>query len=94
MRLERVGNRLQMPSRQMQVDGRVIELSMAEQHLNGPQVGAGFQQVGGEAVPQRVRRDALLDAGRASPPRSRLSRRSSSVIGTSARQLFSMPGNR
>ena len=33
---------------------------MTEQHLNGAQVGAGFQQMGGETVSQGVRVDATV----------------------------------
>ena len=36
---------------------------MAEQDLDGPQVGAGLEQVGGEAVPQGVDGDVLVQAG-------------------------------
>ena len=36
---------------------------MSEKHLDGAQIGAGFQHVRGETVPQRMRRYVLLDAG-------------------------------
>src|SRR5687767_12555153 len=36
---------------------------MAEHLLHGPEVRAAFQQVRGEAVPERVRCDPLLDPG-------------------------------
>ena len=36
---------------------------MAQQDLDGPQVGAGLEQVGREAVAQRVDRDLLAQAG-------------------------------
>jgi hypothetical protein len=35
---------------------------MAEQELDASHIGAAFEQVGGEAVPQRMRGDALVDA--------------------------------
>ena len=35
---------------------------MAEQDLDGPEVGAGLQQMGGEAVPQGVDGDVLAQA--------------------------------
>ena len=35
---------------------------MAEQQLDGAQIGAGFQQVNREGVAQRMRRDRLADA--------------------------------
>src|SRR5215469_10795089 len=45
------------------VKGRGVELGMAEQNLDDADVGVLFQQMRGEAVAQRVRRHALLDAG-------------------------------
>ena len=43
--IQRVGHGAQMPLRQMQVNGRVLELGMAQQQLDRAQVGAGFKQV-------------------------------------------------
>src|ERR1035441_4592030 len=60
---ERTGNRLQMAAGQMQVESGIADLGMAEQYLNGAQVGAGFQHVCREAVAKQMRRHALLDAG-------------------------------
>src|ERR1700722_17280951 len=37
---------------------------MAEQHLDGTNVSAGFQQMSGEAVAQRVHRHRLAERGR------------------------------
>ena len=48
--LDRVGDGVQMPLREMQVDGGVAEVGVTEQDLNGTQVRAGLQQMGGEAV--------------------------------------------
>src|SRR5271166_5721264 len=42
------------------VKRRGVELGMAEQHLDDADVGVLFQQMRGEAVPQRVRLHALL----------------------------------
>src|ERR1039458_3650030 len=42
-RFQRTGNSLQMAPGQVQVDGGMSELGMAEKNLNGAQVGAGFQ---------------------------------------------------
>ena len=39
-----------MPLGQMQIDGRYFEVSMAEQYLDGTQVGAGFKKMCGEAM--------------------------------------------
>ncbi|MNE28476.1 hypothetical protein D3C80_1219180 [compost metagenome] len=36
---------------------------MAQQHLHHPQVGTVVEQVGGEGMPQGVRRQRLVDAG-------------------------------
>ena len=36
---------------------------MPQQNLDGPQIRAGFEQVGGETVPQSVGMDFLADAG-------------------------------
>ena len=53
-----------MPLREMQVDGSDLEIAMAEQYLNGAQVGSGFEQVCGETMPQGMRMDlSLLKAG-------------------------------
>jgi hypothetical protein len=51
-----------MPAGQVEIDDRVGDVPMAEQNLNGPQIGAGLQHVRRETVAQRVRRDVLLDA--------------------------------
>src|SRR6266481_4670022 len=40
-----------------------IELLMSEQHLDHADVGLLLEQVGGEAMPQRVQRDGLVDLG-------------------------------
>jgi hypothetical protein len=48
----------------MQIDGRYFEVAMAEQDLNGAQVGAGFEKVCGETMPQGVGVDAsVIEAG-------------------------------
>jgi hypothetical protein len=39
-----------MPLGQMQVDGSDFEVSMAEQYLDGAQIGAGFKKMRGEAM--------------------------------------------
>ena len=45
------------------VERRRLELGVAEQHLDHANVGALFEQVGREAVPQGVGRHAFGDAG-------------------------------
>jgi hypothetical protein len=53
-----------MPLREMQVDGRYFEVAMAEQDLDGAQVGAGFEKVGGETMAQGVGMDLpVIEAG-------------------------------
>src|SRR5712671_3184841 len=47
--------------RKMQIDDGVFNLAMTEQHLDGAQISARFEQVRGVTVPQRVRRDMLPD---------------------------------
>ena len=48
----------------MQVDGSDLEIAMAEQYLNGAQVGSGFEQVCGETMPQGMRMDLpVIEAG-------------------------------
>ncbi len=39
------------------------DVGVAEEFLDDAEVGAAFEEVGGERVPQQVRVDVLLDAG-------------------------------
>ncbi len=48
--------------RQVDVDHRLAQVSVAEQQLDGAQVGAGLEQMGGEAMAQRVRMQRLVHA--------------------------------
>ena len=52
-----------MPLGQVQVDGGLFQVAVAEQELDGAKVGASLEQVSGEAVPQGVRMDAFLKPG-------------------------------
>jgi hypothetical protein len=45
----------------MQIDGCVFDLAMTEEHLDGAQVGARFEQMGCKTMAQRVRTDPLGD---------------------------------
>ena len=45
------------------IDLRRRDIGVAEHFLNRPQVGPPLQQMRREAVPQRVRREALADPG-------------------------------
>jgi hypothetical protein len=40
-----------MTLRQVQIDCGLFQVTVTEKDLNGPQIGAGLQQVGGKAVP-------------------------------------------
>jgi hypothetical protein len=50
-------------ARKVQIDHRMFELDVAEQELNGAQVGAGFQQMSGVGMSKQVGVYALVDAG-------------------------------
>jgi hypothetical protein len=34
----------------MQINRRLFQVAVSEQHLDGPQVGSGLEQMGGEAM--------------------------------------------
>jgi hypothetical protein len=40
----------EVPPGEMQIDRRFLEVTMSQQHLDGSEVGAGFQQMGGKTV--------------------------------------------
>ena len=44
----------------MQIDRRLFKVAMPKQHLDGAQVGAGFEQMRGKAVAQGVGMDVLV----------------------------------
>jgi len=48
---QRTGNRLQMAPGQMQIEGSISDLGMAEKNLDGAQVGARLQQMRCKAMP-------------------------------------------
>ena len=48
----------------MGIARRRFQFGMAQQRLKGSDVGVVLEQVGGEAVAQRVQRHALLGPGR------------------------------
>ena len=49
-RVERAGGGLQVTMRKVQVHRRSLQVTMAHQNLDGPQIDASLEQVGGEAV--------------------------------------------
>ena len=54
-RVQRVGDRVQVPLRQMQVDHGVFEFDVTEEQLDRAQVRTGLQEVGRVRMPQEVR---------------------------------------
>ena len=58
--VERAGGCAEMPLGEMKIDRRFLKVAMSEQHLDGAQVGAGFEQVCGEAMSKRMRMDMLV----------------------------------
>ena len=56
----------------MGVDHRGLDVGVAEQLLNGSQVGAGLQQMGGKGMPQGVGGSPLGDIGRSGGQLDRL----------------------
>ena len=60
-RIERIGDRLQMPLREVQVDHRVFQLDVAEEQLNRAQVGARFQEMRRVRMAQQMRGHPLLE---------------------------------
>lgn len=47
----------------MEIDGRFFQALMAQQNLNGTQIGAGFEQMRGETVTQGMGMDIFAEAG-------------------------------
>jgi hypothetical protein len=52
--IEGIWNCLQVFLGQMQVDQSVFQAGVAEQDLDGAEVGSGVQQMGGATMPQTV----------------------------------------
>src|SRR5277367_5705724 len=59
--VERADHGAHRSGRNLGVEGGVLQLGVAEQNLDDADVDAVFQQMGGKAVPQRVRSDPLGD---------------------------------
>ena len=62
--LQRALDGLEGGAGDLDVAGGRIELLVAQEHLDHADIDLLLQQVGGEAVPQAVRRDPLVDPGR------------------------------
>src|SRR5208282_699161 len=58
--IQRTAGGAEMSPGEMQIDRRLLQVAMPEQHLDGTQVGAGFEQMRGKAVAQRVGMDVLV----------------------------------
>ena len=61
--VERAGDGAHRAGRDLGVEGGVVELGVAEQDLDDPDIDAVLEQMGGEAVAQRMRADPLGDVG-------------------------------
>jgi hypothetical protein len=61
--VQRAGRRADFVGRNAQVLGSGGEAAMTEEELNGPQVGAGFEEMYGECVPKRMRGDRFGETG-------------------------------
>src|SRR5262249_34521204 len=61
--LQRAHQALDRPGGHPRIERRRIELGVTEQNLDHADVGVLLQEMGGEAVPQRVERYALVDLG-------------------------------
>src|SRR5271169_6025642 len=59
--VERAGHGAYRSGRNPGVEGGVVQLRVPEQNLDDADIDAIFQQMGGKAVPQRVRSDPLGD---------------------------------
>src|SRR5208282_4107845 len=60
-RIQRTRGSVQVALRKMQVDGGLFQIAMAQQDLNGAEIGTRFEQMSGEAVAQRVRMNSFLE---------------------------------
>ena len=63
-KIEWTGGRADLAGGDPQIPGGGRQAAVAEQQLNGPDIGARFQQVNGECVSKRVRCNRLADTGR------------------------------
>src|SRR6204780_5942390 len=61
--IQGAGGSAQMPLRHMDINGGLLQIAVAEENLDGAQVGAGLQQMGGKAVTKGVRMKRFANAG-------------------------------
>ena len=57
------GRFAEMPLRDMDINGGLLQIAVAEQNLNGAQVGAGLQQMGGKAVTKDMQMKRFANPG-------------------------------
>jgi hypothetical protein len=79
--VQRTGRRADMETRDVQVNSGLFQITITEQHLNRPEVCSGFQQMCGEAVPQRM----WMHLGSKPPSLCRTSAATAQEQGTSLR---------
>ena len=77
---------------QVQIDDGVADVGMAEQFLEARQIGAGFEQVRGVAVAQRMRVNVLVMPARCAATRQAC-QTTLSETGASTRCPSTTPGN-
>ncbi len=82
-----------MAAGQVQIDRRVGQLGVSEQHLNGAKIRTGFKQVVAKLC-RNVWGETRLVIPAAFAASVTAIQATFVVTGTSARQLFSMPGKR
>ena len=70
--VERTGGGAHFAGGDPQVSSGGRQAAVAEQQLNGPDIGAGFQQMNSKCVPQRMGRNRFADAGDGAEPSGRL----------------------
>ena len=58
--IQRTAGGAEMPPGEMQIDRGFLQVAMPQQHLDGSQVGTGFEQMRGKAVAQSVGMDVLV----------------------------------
>jgi len=59
---QRAHHLLDRPGGNPRIERRVLELGVTKQNLDDSNIGVLLEQMGREAVPQRMRRNALGDA--------------------------------
>ena len=62
--IQRTAGGAEMPPGEMQIDRRFLKVAMSQQHLNGSQVGTGFEQMSGKTVSQGMGMDVFVLQGR------------------------------